>query len=96
MALLALPPPPAPVIWLFPDPVRLRSTDWEGDKGAVLRNAFEARRHWSALSGARSGDSVVESDPFEYRSVPLETAFKVRVRYKLVGNLKPIPYRLDE
>ena len=35
-------------------------------------------------------------DPFSYDPVPLDPIHSVRVRYKFIGKLEPLPYPLDE
>jgi hypothetical protein len=93
MAILAL-PPPAAIVWPFSD--KVLSTEWEGDKGAVLWNAIQIKRHWSKLSCDAPVPSPKANDAFDYNPLPLEVSFKTRVRYKFVGDLKPLPYVFDE
>ncbi|MBI3409316.1 MAG: hypothetical protein HY040_13310 [Planctomycetes bacterium] len=44
----------------------------------------------------RSEYLLAQSASDEYASVPFEPVRKVRVIYKHVGELKPLPYPLDE
>ncbi len=58
----------------------------------------EARSIMRAAEEVLHGGPRQEAEDVErsYRSVPLETAFTVRVKYRFDGELAPLPYPLDE
>lgn len=41
-------------------------------------------------------DDPENEDPFGYNSVPLEIVGTIKVRYKFIGELKPMPYDWDD
>lgn len=97
MAVLAVLPPPAAIVWPFPDLGCTVDRFAQGTEGQMLtQNARQAMLHWSARSRSESIAEESVNDPFAYDSVPLETAFSIRVKYKFVGDLEPLPYPLDE
>ena len=62
---------------------------------SVQQAAERAKRHWEDRAEMHLGWSD-NADDLPYRSVPMETAFVVRTRYRLVGEMAPLPYPLDE
>jgi hypothetical protein len=66
----------------------------QGTEDKKLREvAGAALRHWQERSEYLLAAERVGED---YNSVPLRTAFTVRVKYRQVGALKPLRYPLDE
>ncbi len=58
----------------------------------VQRNARLADAHWKSRPSRE-----FEAEPaFSYESVPLKTVGKIRVKYRLIGPLPPIPYSHDQ
>jgi hypothetical protein len=43
-----------------------------------------------------SRDQPEDEDPFDYNIVPLNIVGTVKVRYKFIGELKPMPYDRDD
>ena len=90
MATLALPPPPPPAI------IVREKGPAEGPEGKYLREKTESiLRHWNEPV-APTLESTSEEEELSYRSVPLEPAFSVRVRYQYRGELKPRRLASDE
>ncbi len=93
MALLTLPPSSDPL------PGQLRMDPWtmaqpQGAEDKQLRdNARAVLLHWEERSANLLAGLPAD---FDYHSVPFEPAFKVRVSYKHVGELKALPYPLDD
>ena len=76
-------------IWV-PTP---ESFGWEGKQvHAFIANVLRDRAERSAFGPANEAPA----DLFTYDSVLPTPAFSVRVKYKYVGQLKPLPYLLDE
>lgn len=76
-------------IWV-PTP---ESFGWEGKQvHAAIANVLRHRAERSAFGPANE----TPDDVFTYDSVLPTPVFSVRVKYKYVGQLKPLPYPLDE
>lgn len=96
MPALALRSRPAAFDWplqsecsdLIPEP--------QGVEGRKVREAARAAlRHWNERAEHLLSEQT-PTDEVSYDSIPLEAAFAVRVKYKYIGELKPLPYPLDE
>ena len=59
----------------------------------LWRNACQALVHWHDRSAAPPGVRSLKDD---YDSVPFEPVRTVRVTYKHIGELRPLPYHLNE
>lgn len=83
-----LPPEPA-VVFTLP------SADAQGDAGiSVSELAEEVTRHWQERAEWILANS--EEDPYGYNSVPLKIVGTVKVRYKFIGEIDPMPYEWDD
>ncbi len=71
--------------WMMAEP--------QGAEDKQLReNARCAVVHWASRAEYLVGLKAATED---YVSVPFEPVKKVRVSYRFVGSLKPVPYSLD-
>ncbi len=93
MATIALPAQSAPTefpiqmgSWLTAEP--------QGGADRQLRdNARSILAHWRSRAEHMLNSQHADEG---YVSVPFEPVKKLRVRFRHVGNLKPVPYSLDE
>jgi hypothetical protein len=92
MAALTLPPLPNAIIrpieteaWTAAEP--------QGAEDKLLRQRAEAvLKHYHH----RAEYLLAQGTAYDYMSVPFESVRKIRVTCKRVGELKPIPYPMDE
>jgi hypothetical protein len=83
--------PPKPTADYF-----LSGADAFGDEGEfVSRAASQSARHWEDRMECLLTQSAV-TDAFDYESVPLDKVASIRVAYRFVGDLEPMPYDWDE
>lgn len=66
----------------------------EGQK--VQAQVVEVLRHWWDRSEFYAIAEVAEDDALDYSIVPLDAAGSVKVKYRYAGQLRPLPYGLDE
>ena len=77
-------------------PIMSAGPEAQSREDRQIRQAAENVWHHWEHRGEICRRALDDADDFSYRSVPLETAFRVRVKYRLVGELAPLPYPLDE
>lgn len=95
MATLALSPTPT-VGWARQPECWKPTPESQGPEGRRVHDAIDAvLRHRSERSEFRIAQQTL-TEEYSYEPVPLEPAFFVRVAYKYIGELRPLPYSLDE
>jgi hypothetical protein len=84
-------PPEPPVVYTMP------SADAQGDAGiSVSEVAEQATQHWQDRAEWILVNNEQEEDPYGYNSVPLEHAGTMKVKFKFIGELEPMPYDWDD